>query len=339
MTHEKGDLVLNIIDATFQNIEIDTETTFKNLTVFPLTSSSEVNRDYITLDEALDAGTARVTELSETGSVPELLFHNEGEQPVLLLDGEELVGAKQNRVLNLSILAPARKTITIPVSCVEQGRWAYRSDRFRSEKRVHFSRGRASKAASVSRSLFESGNRRSNQSEVWHSISNKSGRLGVSSATDSMSDIYEERAQSIEGFVEAFSASKKQIGAVFAIDGAVAGVDLFEAPDILSHLLPKLIRSYALDAIETSDENGKATSENELGRFIEIVLSVPLEEFPAVGLGTDVRLNSEMISGGGLVFETRVVHLAAFPITNGGHHHRRPRRAHMTRASQRRRTH
>jgi hypothetical protein len=39
--------------------------------------------------------------------VPQLLFINDAMRPVLLLDGEELVGAKQNRVLNLTVLAPA----------------------------------------------------------------------------------------------------------------------------------------------------------------------------------------------------------------------------------------
>jgi hypothetical protein len=43
-----------------------------------------------------------------------------------LLDGEELIGAKQNRALNLTILAPAKQVIVIPVSCVEAGRWHLR---------------------------------------------------------------------------------------------------------------------------------------------------------------------------------------------------------------------
>ena len=65
---------------------------------------------------------ARVTKLSEGGSVQQLLFVNEGERPVLLLDGEELVGAKQNRILNLTILAPPKQRIVVPVSRVEAGR-------------------------------------------------------------------------------------------------------------------------------------------------------------------------------------------------------------------------
>jgi len=72
-------------------------------------------------------GWARITEVSDEGQVPELKIVAKGDKAVLLVDGEELVGAKQNRVLNLTILVPAPSTTTIPVSCVESGRWAPRS--------------------------------------------------------------------------------------------------------------------------------------------------------------------------------------------------------------------
>jgi hypothetical protein len=55
---------------------------------------------------------------------------------VLILDGEELVGAKQNRIVNTTILVAAGAEIVIPVSCVEQGRWTYKSDAFSSKHRV-----------------------------------------------------------------------------------------------------------------------------------------------------------------------------------------------------------
>ena len=54
--------------------------------------------------------------------MPDLGLDNQCDRPVLLLDGEELVGAKQNRILKLSLPAPAGKPIVMPVSCVEAGR-------------------------------------------------------------------------------------------------------------------------------------------------------------------------------------------------------------------------
>jgi len=58
---------------------------------------------YLMLDEALAAGLASVTEVSVDGSVPELRLQNLAPSPVLILNGEELLGAKQNRVVNLTI--------------------------------------------------------------------------------------------------------------------------------------------------------------------------------------------------------------------------------------------
>jgi hypothetical protein len=330
---------MTIIQDTIQVARVGEEIAFKNLTMFPLLVSKIVERDYQTLDEALAARTGKVTEVSDSGSVPELQFFNEGDRPILLLDGEELVGAKQNRVLNLSILAPAHETIAIPVSCVEHGRWSYHTSEFRSEDRIHYSRGRSTKAASVSRSMASEGSRYSDQGEVWQNISQKSARMHVSSPTDSMSDVYETMKQSVEEFVGAFSNTENQIGAIFGIDGVVSGIDLFDAPDTFSKLMPKLVRSHALDALETPVEEKIEMSGTEVRHFIDILSTVETQQFPAVGLGDDVRLTSQIISGGALVNDGRIIHLGAFPIVSRSADGHAPRQPRMMRASRRRRTH
>jgi hypothetical protein len=95
--------------------------TFRGLTLYPLFQPQAVYPEapgYVLLDEAIAAGTARVTELTAGGSVPELRFENLGNLPVLLLDGQELVGAKQNRVLNLTIVGEASaRNSSLPTSC------------------------------------------------------------------------------------------------------------------------------------------------------------------------------------------------------------------------------
>ena len=137
---------MSIIAATLEALELGEPTVHRNLAVFPLLGGRGGRPPYDTLKEALDAGTVTVAEVSEGGSVPRLALENRGERPVLVIDGEELVGAKQNRVLNLTILAPAGKSIVIPVSCVEQGRWSYRSRHFEDHGRILFSKARAAKS-------------------------------------------------------------------------------------------------------------------------------------------------------------------------------------------------
>jgi hypothetical protein len=71
-----------------------------------------------------------IREKGEAGTVPELLVINEADSPVLLLDGEELIGVKQNRTLNTTILLKEHSRTIIPVSCTEAGRWSIVLDRF-----------------------------------------------------------------------------------------------------------------------------------------------------------------------------------------------------------------
>jgi hypothetical protein len=78
---------------------------------------------YLTLDEALAQGTVQATEVSKRGRVPELLFSNGEDRPVLLIDREELVSTKQDWVQNPTTQAGPHSELVISVSSVEQGRW------------------------------------------------------------------------------------------------------------------------------------------------------------------------------------------------------------------------
>jgi hypothetical protein len=244
--------------------------------------------------------------------VPTLRAVNEGERPVLLLDGEELVGAKQNRVLNLTILVPAQSTLEIPVSCVEQGRWGYRSAEFSASGSAHHASGRAYKTQSVSASLRSGGRASADQVGVWRDIAAKAERMQVESPTLAMADLYEGHRGTVEDYVKGLPAGAGQCGALFAIDGAVVGLDLFDSTDTLAALLPKLVRSYALDAIECLGAEQAPAPREAAANFLAQVRAAQGEPFPAVGLGEDLRLTGPALSGGALVLDGKVVHLCAF---------------------------
>ncbi|MCG3775344.1 MAG: hypothetical protein JW395_2176 [Nitrospira sp.] len=167
--------------ALSSRISFGSPQTFRNLAVVPLLDPSLPAAGWLTLDDALARGVTEITEVSEAGSVPQLRLLNRGDQAVFLLDGEELVGAKQNRILNLSILVPGKTNLEIPVSCVEQGRWSWRSGGFSSADRVIYAKLRRSNAEAVSESLASANNRRGDQGSVWNSIASKSLRRSVQS--------------------------------------------------------------------------------------------------------------------------------------------------------------
>ena len=293
-------------------LTIGTGVNFRGLTLFPLSRSPVATSEpeYLLFDEAVQQGLARIVELGGGGSVPELQFENKGPRPVLLVDGEELVGAKQNRALNLTILAPPKKTIVIPVSCVEAGRWNMRSNEtFSPAPHVMFANARASRTADVTSSMRTSGLRRSDQSEVWSNIARKAANMNAKSPTGAMSAVYERHALSIEGYVHHFTCDPQECGVLFALGKHVMGMDLFDHPATMKRMFSKLLRSYAVDAIEKPD--GLAAGEQSAERFIQRISDCQAFTEPAVGLGKDVRLGGSA-TGGALWERNRYVHLCAF---------------------------
>ncbi len=286
--------------------------TFQNLTLLPLIADRDRAADYIVLDEALVKRWIEITEASEAGQVPELKVVNRGDMAVLLLDGEELIGAKQNRVLNLTILVPPHHSSTIPVSCVESGRWRRVSKHFHSAPRAHFAEGRAAKMHHVTNSLLASGKRRSDQQEVWRAIAEKSARLEAPSDTGAMSAMYDRLEHSLEDFVAAFQPGERQVGAVFLVNGRLVGLELFDAPGTWRKLSPKLVRSYALDAIDRQQRVPASVASTDGRMLIDAVISSKSAIFPAIGEGEDVRLTGHDMTGAALVARNRTIHLSAF---------------------------
>ena len=304
---------MSVIAERLSQVVVEKPQVHNNLALFPLVSEVAAEPGYLLLGEALASGCGRVTEVSDAGSVPELRFVNDCERPVFLLDGEELVGAKQNRILNLSVLAPAKSTIVVPVSCVEAGRWRHESAEFAVAERAHFAHGRARKAARVSESMSAYGTRRSDQAEVWDDIAERSARMNVRSNTGAAAALYESHHARLEDYDRAFRAVEGQVGALFAINGRVIGFDLFDGPALLEGLLPKLVRSYALDAIDAGESASRTPPEAAV-QLIEAAGAARAERFPAVGRGEDWRIRGEGLAGGALVDEGRVVHLCVFRV-------------------------
>ena len=151
------------------------------LAVIPLLAPNLDDPDWLTLEEAGDR--ARVTEVSEAGSVPFLQVANGADRPLLLLDGEELIGAKQNRILNTTVLVAAHTEVTIPVSCVEQGRWGYRGRQFRPGDASLYATLRARKAAHVSQSVRAGRGHRADQGEVWAHLADRASQLRLRTAS------------------------------------------------------------------------------------------------------------------------------------------------------------
>jgi hypothetical protein len=328
--------VETIIQNYLKKAKIGRKQSHQNLAIFPLLSSYANGLDYITLDEALTEGLIEVVEVSEEGTVPELKVVNKSPCMILILDGEELVGAKQNRIVNTTILIQEKTTTVIPVSCVEQGRWAHTSPRFDSEERLMAAHLRAMKSEQVHHSIRTSDDYYSDQAAIWREISRKARRMRAESPTMAMSEIYEKKRAALNGYINHFRLVEMQVGAVFMINGKVVGLDCFGKPETFSKVFRKLVESYALDAIDWQEQgrSGKALK-SEVTKFLWAASAASVESRPSVGLGTDYRLESYNLTGFALAHEDQVLHFSVFVRRNG---HREERySSKMQRFSSRRR--
>ena len=222
--------------------------THRGIVVTPLFPVLDPRASYITLDEALPRGLV-ITETSDAGSVPELAVVNPLGDNVLLYDGEELVGAKQNRILNVSVLVGAGAKLPIPVSCVEQGRWARSSVDFDSATHISHAHLRRRKAETLSAQPLARGVA---QSEVWAEIGEKQQRMSVASPTGAARDTFVAHRDRLKELEDAFPLQRGQCGAVLAIGGALC-LDAVSRPGAFALLWPKLRAGYLLDALERLD--------------------------------------------------------------------------------------
>jgi hypothetical protein len=284
-----------------------------NMTLIPLLAPDAGEPDYMVLEEALGQQAVEITEVSQGGSVPDLKLVNKSPNKLLVVDGEELVGAKQNRIINATFLIAGLTEITIPVSCVEQGRWSYRSQNFASGKKVMSAILRHKNQRAVAMNLKEGIGYRSDQGMIWDELALKAERMKAHCPTGAMADLFEGQKDRLGEYMMAFRLVDCQVGSVFAVNGEVVGLECFGYQQTFSKFFSKLVESYGLDALDWLEEPGKnRISSESVRRFLEGVQKAPGKSHPSLGLGEYIRFENNSVSGASLVHEGRVLHLSAF---------------------------
>lgn len=307
----------SITTEILESIEIGKPRHHENLTVHPINYQGAAGPKYLSLDEALKKGDLVITEVSASGSVNDLAIQNKSRTAVLILDGEELQGAKQNRVVNTTIMVAAGSQMTVPVSCTEQGRWSYNSPRFGSTEHIMRHDVRSRKMSTVHVSLDKGRGYASDQGKVWKEIRVMGAESGVHSPTGAMSDTFARYRESMNEFVKAFPVQEDQAGLLAFVDGRLAGCDLVSRPQAYRQLHAKLLRSYAVDAVVQKPRPVRPASEeiqgDRVADFLAAVAQCEDQTFSSVGQGYDVRFVGPDLIGSALLVEGSAVHAAFFP--------------------------
>lgn len=293
------------VDKYLNAVEIGKPIEYENLTLFPLKSKKSLSiQSYVTLDQATDKGWIKIKERG-TGEVNYVEVKNNGKKMVFLMTGEIISGAKQDRMINHDILLPANSGwIQVPVYCVEHGRWTQVTPEFKSEKLI------------VPNALRQKAKLSESQAEVWDEISASQTRMGIASGTGTVRANYEdaEIKKKLDEYVKKFekvpALSSSTIGVVVTTGDRIICFDMFANNGLLKKLWKKLVKSYAMDALEGEKGN---LSKEDIKKFLESLKHADYISTGTPGLGSLIKVESDFGKGSALLYKSAVVHMDFFP--------------------------
>jgi hypothetical protein len=279
------------------------------LAVYPL-FGPEPRFEYRSFAQSCAHGVT-IKELGEGASVRDLVVVNPTPVPVLLFEGEEVLGAQQNRTFDVSVLVPAGATVRVPVSCVEAHRWdgSRHDESFAPAPQAAYPTLRRLKNAAALRQVVAGAEARADQGAVWQEVDSRLDALAASAPTRAMHDGYEARRGELRELTDGCSVRPGQTGMLVAIGGELRVLDQVSRPDVLAGLFEPLVQGYALDALGVA--NTAPPSTDDARAFVERVIHQPILERDGIGLGRDVRVAAD-VTGAGLVCGDELIQLSVF---------------------------
>lgn len=289
----------------------------KRLSVVQLLTAQQNSVEYISGPAAIKEDLIQVREISESGSVNNLFVFNLSNKYVFFMDGDILMGAKQNRVLNTSVLLAPNSKTTLPVSCIEQGRWRNISDKFNNTDNITPQKIRALKSRAVKDNLQNRGEYMANQGEVWNEVENYQASFKISSPTMNLNEVYEKNEKNFESFIKAFQSNDYANGLAIFFDKQLLNVDVFNRTDIYMEYFPKILRSTAMEIAQLEDKPNDITDAEaafKTAAVFDTLEKMEYTEHPGVGAGREKRFDTNDLTGFELNFRNNLIHLTALNI-------------------------
>lgn len=254
---------------------------------------------------------ARVIDELGEASVGDLTVTNPGKTPLLLVEGEQFLGGKQNRTINVSVLVAAGATLEVPVTCLEQGRWGRRRG-FRAAPTNTPRRVRRTLHDAVAAQAGTAHARRGDQSEAWSAIEGELRQMRMQSPTAAVADsdgVFErdrERGAAAEELAR-LGPLPGQCGVVVTHGPRIVGAEVFGAPELLRPHWPSLVRSYLLEEPTTAGW----PSPDRVLRALRGIGLARCKHSKGLGLGQERQFTSEKGAGQALMLDGAVVHASA----------------------------
>lgn len=235
-------------------------------------------------------------QLSDGAEVNKLALTNNSGKPLVLIAGEMILGGKQDRIVGHDCVIEASNTpVPLDVFCVEHGRWSGPSAFGQSESAdARVARGNTGAggaragagagggvgtgsgqgvAAAVTvmpmalPSIREKAQAKKSQDEVWGAVAETVTVSGAQSTTSTLNSVYEDKRvnRKLEIYERAFGnklTARNVVGVVAAVGGKIISADVFASHALFQAYWPKMLKSYALEAVGTLE-----TAKRELSRL------------------------------------------------------------------------
>lgn len=309
---KQAELLVAKLKEDVAGIEIGEPLHHHNITVFPLLRPSR-RASYVMLEQAIKEGVAVVEEVDEAGDVPNVRVVNNSPSPLMIVEGEMLRGAKQDRVVNITVIVAAKSTFTLPVSCVERGRWEYVSKHFRPERFVP-PRMRATARQDM---RGQGGEDHPRQSRIWREVDSVLAEAGARSETASIADAFKASEQALKGYRKHISLPKEAAGFLVAKADALVGMDLFSSPQVMRKLWRRLSEAYFVEAVLEKEEQ-KRTQKKAARQMLKEVAKHAKVSPRRLGSGLRLDVESDKLVGSAVWSGEELCHLSAFAAPEEG---------------------
>ncbi len=297
------------LENFLEHLKIEEGMFLRNCVIYPLTDGGKIDFSIKTLDEGFKDNTVLVRELPSS-KIGEIEIINRSPDKLFLLDGEEIIGALQNRITNTAALIAENTSVKMPVTCVEEGRWEGNKE-FKKSLLSSHPRLRAILCKGVTESLKKTKSFKGPQQEVWEEVTRKITSFKVKSTTSSLHDVYETLKEDVERYLEEVEGLKGYNGFVAYVGNKFLGFEYFYDKKFFEKFIHKLLRGYALDALEIQ----KPTSFEpiyKIRKFLEELYPIQLEKYPSVALGEEYRFVTKKYTGRISLFEGKPLQASVF---------------------------
>jgi hypothetical protein len=285
----------------------------RNVTIVQLEGEDPGFPNLVPYSTAHQKGWVTITELPGIANVPQVLADNQGGEMILLLAGEVLLGAKQDRTVNTTILLPQYTKTVIPVSCVERGRWSDRSREFSPSGTVVSPEMRASLSKSVAKNVRYCGSFNSDQAEVWNQTFARIVDTRVEAPTESYEEFARFQRRKMKDSPAEFHPHPRATGIAGFVNGTITGFDLLPNPLIFAGYFSRFVESYAVD-LNGGEEKPKGPEyyTGFVNHLLTEIENAGQSSHPSPGVGETICLDGARITGSALVYGPGLVHLQLF---------------------------